>query len=280
VPVLIEVAELVRRLASDQPPVLADVRWNLSGAPGLPEFQSGHIRTAQWVDLEQELSSPPGAGGRHPLPTAEVFQAAMRRIGVSANSTVVVYDGASALAASRLWWLLTDAGHCNVRVLNGGFAAWRAAGQPEQTGSAPPAASGDFVPSPGQRRRVGAGEVADAVRAADRPVIVDVRAAERYSGAFEPMDPVAGHIPGAINLPSMVNVGPDGTFVEPSRLRSRYADAGIGRSSIFYCGSGITAAHTLLALDYADLPDATIYAGSWSEWITDPAHPIATGDEP
>jgi thiosulfate/3-mercaptopyruvate sulfurtransferase len=279
--VLIEVDELAAALETEQRPVVADVRWNLAGPPGLPEFEAGHIPGAQWVDLEQELSAPPrGPGGRHPLPAVEVFEQAMRRIGIRAGSAVVVCDAANALAASRLWWMLTDAGHEDVRVLNGGVAAWRAAGLPVETGPAVPVSTGDFAATVGRRRLVLADEVAVALAAAEPAVVVDVRAAERYSGETEPMDPVAGHIPGAVNLPSMANVDASGRFLDPDTLAERYAAAGVDTSSIVYCGSGITAAHTLLALARAGMGDAGLYAGSWSDWISDPARPVATGTEP
>jgi len=278
VSVLIEPEELARALDSDHPPVVADVRWTLGGAPGVAEFEAGHLPAAQWVDLEQELSAPPvGPGGRHPLPSAAVFQGAMRRIGVSSTSSVVVCDAANALAAARLWWLLTDAGHAGVRVLNGGVAGWRAAGLPVETGPGAPNTAGDFVAVPGQRQHVDAAEVATALADSEAPVVLDVRAAERYSGAVEPLDPVAGHIPGAINLPSMANVDSTGRFLAAETIAERYAAAGVDASSIFYCGSGITAAHTLLALAAAGLPDGKLYAGSWSDWVRDPARPVSTG---
>ncbi|MET0695005.1 MAG: sulfurtransferase [Propionibacteriaceae bacterium] len=279
--VLIDAAELAQALESEHPPVVLDVRWTLAGPPGRPEFEAGHVPGAQWVDLEHELSGPPqGAGGRHPLPDPAVFQQAMRRVGVFSNSSVVVCDGATSLAASRLWWLLTDAGQADVRVLDGGVAAWRAAGQPVETGPARPVVEGDFEAHPGQRRALQGNDV-EAELSRDQPRrLVDVRAAERYSGAVEPMDPVAGHIPGAVNLPSMTNLAGDGTFLDPAVLAARYADAGVDASSVIYCGSGITAAHTLLALRLAGIDDAYLYPGSWSDWVSDPTRPVATGEEP
>lgn len=279
--VLIEADELGRALGRDRPPVVADVRWTLGGPPGLADFESGHIPGAQWVDLEHELSAAPrGPGGRHPLPSVEVFELAMRRIGVRGDSTVVVCDAANALAAARLWWMLSDAGLADVRVLNGGVTAWRAAGLPIETGAAPAVPPGDFEAQSGHRHLVVADEVAEALTRPHPAVVVDVRAAERYSGATEPMDPVAGHIPGAVNLPSMDNVGDDGRFLDREALTARYADAGVDEASIVYCGSGITAAHTLLALAEAGVPDAGLYAGSWSDWVSDPSRPVATGAQP
>jgi len=279
--VLIDAPELARALDSERPPVVLDVRWNLMGPPGRPEYEAGHVPGAQWVDLEHALSGPAdGAGGRHPLPDPTVFQQAMRQLGVSTDSPVVVCDAASSLAASRLWWLLTDSGHADVRVLDGGVAAWRAAGLPVETGPGAPVPEGDFEAHPGQRR-VLQGEDVRAELTRDRPrTVVDVRAAERYSGAVEPMDPVAGHIPGAVNLPSMTNLAADGTFLDPEVLAARYAAAGVDADSIVYCGSGITAAHTLLALRLAGVDDAYLYPGSWSDWVSDPSRPVATGEEP
>lgn len=276
--VLIETDELAVALATDRPPVLADVRWNLGGPPGVGEFEAGHIPRAQWVDLEHELSGPAhGRGGRHPLPTAQVFEHAMRRIGVCGDLPVVVCDAASSLAASWLWWLLTDAGHRSVRVLNGGVAGWRQAGLPVQLGPAEAAATGDFVSRPGQRHLVLGDDVVSTLARPEPAVVVDVRAAERFSGAAEPIDPVGGHIPGAINLPSMLNLDPNGRFLEPSVLAARFVAAGVDESAVVYCGSGITAAHTLLALNQAGIPDAYLYAGSWSDWISDPVRPVETG---
>lgn len=276
--VLVDPDELADRLAvssgaRDRPLVLADVRWNLNGPPGRPEYEAGHLPGAAWVDLSAELSGPPGVGGRHPLPPAEVFEAAMRRIGVRAGSEVVIYDGRTSLAAARLWWLLVDAGHPRVRVLDGGFAAWRRAGLPVQTGPEPEHEAGDFVARPGHLDRVGTDELAARVGTTAAPVLVDVRAAERYRGEVEPIDAVAGHIPGAVNRPSTANLDADGRF-RPAVVAERFADL---PDPVLYCGSGITAAHTLLALRSAGLTGGRIYPGSWSEWVRDRSRPVATG---
>ena len=282
VPVLISSAELAERLAGGPDGlVLADVRWTLGGPPGEPEFEAGHLPGAVWVDLEHELSGHAGDGGRHPLPDPGVFGAAMRRIGVDAGSDVVVYDGASSLAAARLWWLLTDAGHTRVRVLDGGYAGWVAEGRPVQTGPAAPARSGTFEPRPGRRRTVGADEIRSALdgstASANRGslALVDVRAAERFTGAVEPYDPVAGHIPGAVNRPSTANLDASSRFRPAAEIAAAYADLA---DPVLYCGSGITAAHALLALESAGRTDGAIYPGSWSDWVRDPERPVATGD--
>jgi thiosulfate/3-mercaptopyruvate sulfurtransferase len=275
--VLISPAELVELLGSVQPPLLADVRWTLGGPPGMPDFQASHIPGAVWVDLETQLAGPPGDGGRHPLPMVAVFERAMRDIGVCQDSLVVAYDAATSQAASRLWWLLTDAGHWDVRVLNGGLAAWRAAGLPTASGPGSPPPRGDFVAHPGHRPQPSAADISARLGTPDAFTLVDVRAAERYSGDSEPIDPVAGHIPGAVNIPATANLRPDGRFLPPTEIARLYAEA--GGSAVLYCGSGITAAQSLLAVESAGLT-AAIYPGSWSDWIRDSNRPVATGTDP
>jgi len=277
--VLISPTELADLLASERPPILADVRWSLGGPPGKPDFLASHIPGAVWIDLEAQLASPSGVGGRHPLPRIDVFQQAMRDIGVCEDSLVVAYDAATSQAAARLWWLLTDAGHHQVRVLNGGLAAWIAAGLPTVSGPSAPSTHGDFVARPGQRAQVNAAEIAAKLGISDGLTLVDVRAPERYSGGKEPIDPVAGHIPGAINMPATANLDVDGRFLSPAEIAARYAAAGGVEGGVLYCGSGVTAAQSLLALESAGFT-AAIYPGSWSDWITDPTRPIATGTEP
>jgi thiosulfate/3-mercaptopyruvate sulfurtransferase len=279
VSVLVSVEALVTRLQEPAPLVLADVRWNLTGPPGRPQYEAGHLPGAQWVDLETELSGPLHplrTGGRHPLPDVEVFAAAMRRIGVGSGGEVVAYDGGSSVAAARLWWLLLDAGFSRVRVLDGGFAAWQQAGLPVQTGPGDPVAAGDFRGRPGQLPRLDADAVAALLQAGPgAPRLVDVRAPERYAGTSEPLDPVAGHIPTAANRPSTDNLAPDGRFRPPTEIAERFAGLS---DPVLYCGSGITAAHTLLALRTAGL-EGRIYPGSWSDWVSDPSRPVATGPE-
>jgi thiosulfate/3-mercaptopyruvate sulfurtransferase len=272
---LVSVEELAAELASGRPMVLADVRWTLNGPPGRPDYEAGHLPGAVFVDLETELTTHGPAGARHPLPDRSTFQRAITRLGVSAATPVVVYDGATSLAASRLWWLLTDARHPSVRVLDGGLAAWRAADQPVETGPGPVPAAGDFVIEPGHRRALDATAITALL---DGDVaLVDVRAADRYAGENETMDPVAGHIPGALSRPSTANLTPDGGFRSSAEIAERFAD--VDGEPVLYCGSGITAAHTLLALESAGRTGA-IYPGSWSDWITDPARPRATGPTP
>lgn len=272
--VLIGADELAGRL--DEVTVL-DVRWQLT-KPGSPpsgardEYEQGHIRGSHWVDLETELAGH-GPGGRHPLPSPEVFSSALRHVGVHADRPVVVLDGGNQMGAARLWWMLTDAGHRSVQVLDGGFAAWQAAGQPVESGPDRPSEPGTFVARPGARSQVDAAGVAEAVAAGRR--VVDVRAGERYRGEVEPIDPVGGHIPGAINLPSTENFA-GGRLLAADVLRERFAD--LEQGDIVYCGSGVTAAQTLLALEVAGIEGVALYPGSWSDWVSDPARPVVTGD--
>ncbi|MFG1808427.1 sulfurtransferase [Streptomyces sp. NPDC049040] len=271
---LITAAELA---AAPVRPVLLDVRYRMGGPPGHGEYAKGHIPGARYVDLDAELAAAPGAGGRHPLPGAEEFGAAMRRAGVGEDTDVVAYDDGNGWGPARAWWLLRWAGHRRVRVLDGGLAAWRAAGQPLSTEEPPPGA-GDFVPRPGGMPVVDAEGAAALAR---RGLLLDARAAERYRGEVEPIDPVAGHIPGAVNAPTTANAAPDGTFLPAAELAARFAALGAGGSTEVgvYCGSGVSAAHQILALAEAGIP-ATLYPGSWSEWVADPTHPIATGPTP
>lgn len=260
--------------------VVLDVRWRLGSETGWDEYGEGHIPTARWIDVKAALAGPAGGGGRHPLPDPEVFGAAMRAVGVSAGSRVVAYDDYNHLPAARLWWLLRHHGHDDVRVLDGGWPAWRAAALPTESGQGPSPARGDFQPRvPGRLR------VLDAPAAAvlaSSGVLLDVRDAVRYRGEQEPIDPVAGHIPGAVNLPASENLQPDGRFRDPAELRARLQSVGVTPdvASGAYCGSGVTASQQLLAMEVAGIPNGALYAGSWSEWITDPDRPVATGDKP
>jgi thiosulfate/3-mercaptopyruvate sulfurtransferase len=280
-PVLVEPGELAALLEGDDPPVLADVRWWLGGPAGRPAYEDGHLPRAQYVDLEDELSGSHragGSGGRHPLPDPDAFSASMRRIGVSKQSAVVVYDPDTSLAAARLWWLLIDAGHDRVRVLNGGYAGWVEAGLPIEVGPGQPVEPGAFAGKPGRLGQVDGAVLASRLAAGEKPQLVDVRAGERYRGEVEPYDPVAGHIPGALNLPSTGNLGDGGRFLSSSELADRFA--GLDESPVLYCGSGITAAHTLLAMTVGGRTDAAIYPGSWSDWVTDRGRPVVTGPDP
>jgi thiosulfate/3-mercaptopyruvate sulfurtransferase len=272
---IISVAELATRTDSA---VVLDVRYQVGGPPGRPDYEAGHIPGAHYVDLDAELAGQPGKGGRHPLPEPQVFTAAMRRAGVGADRDVVAYDGGLGWAAARAWWLLRWAGHQRVRVLDGGLAAWTAAGLPLQT-AVPPPADGDFVPAPGAVPVLTADDAADLAR---RGVLLDARAAERYRGDVEPIDPVAGHIPGAVSAPTTDSIGSNGRFLPPAALAERFAALGAtaGTDVGVYCGSGVSAAQAALALAVAGVPDVALYVGSWSEWCGDPSRPVATGADP
>jgi thiosulfate/3-mercaptopyruvate sulfurtransferase len=250
---------------------LLDVRWTLAG-PDPEAFRAGHLPGAAFVDLDAELASAPGPGGRHPIPTATDFERSMRRLGVSATGPVVVYDDSAGQAAARAWWLLRYFGHPDTRVLDGGLAAWTASGGRLETGDTDPV-PGDFAATPGGMPVVGAGDVVSV------DVLIDVRAPERFRGEVEPKDPVAGHIPGAVNVPTAWNLDNHGHLKGAADLARTYAEVGATPDAqvAAYCGSGVTAAHTVLALDLAGVPTA-LYAGSWSEWITDPTRPVALGE--
>jgi thiosulfate/3-mercaptopyruvate sulfurtransferase len=274
---IIDVAELAAELAQPDPPTLIDVRWRLGGPPGRDDYVAGHIPGAAFIDLDLDLCGLPGAGGRHPLPDPYHLEDALRLAGVRTGHPVVVYDGGDSLPAARAWWTLRWAGHEAVRVLDGGFAGWVAAGQPVETG-APPVAAGDFEVVPDSR------PVLDADGAEALPetgVLVDARVPPRYRGEVEPIDPVPGHIPGAVNLPMQRLVDGDGRLLPPDELRAIFAEAGIRGTGLpigAYCGSGVTAAHTVLALAVAGFDDVALYVGSWSNWVDDPLRPIATGE--
>lgn len=242
-----------------------DVRYRMGGPPGRAEHAAGHLPGAAYVDLDTELAAAPGEPvderGRHPLPDPEAFVEAMRRAGVSNARPVVLYDDWQGRAAGRAWWLLRDFGHPDVRVLDGGWSAWLAdcgavSTGPEET------VPGDFDGSPGEL------PVVDAANVSDVAVLIDARAPERYRGDVEPIDPVAGHIPGAVNVDTSRNLNDDGTFRSPDDLRELYAGVGAvpGVDVAAYCGSGVTATHDLLALAVVGV-DAALYPASWSGWV-------------
>ncbi|MFC9287888.1 sulfurtransferase [Streptomyces sp. NPDC057052] len=279
---IISAPELTSALAGENPPVVLDVRWQLSvaKAAGEPPFDgraayaSGHVPGAVYVDLDRELAGAPGAGGRHPLPDLAEFGAAMRRAGVSAARPVVVYDGGQGWAAARAWWLLRWTGHPDVRVLDGGLTAW----QGELSVDVPTPAGGDFEPRPAAAGLLDADAAAELARSG---VLFDARAGERYRGEVEPIDRVGGHIPGAVSAPTTDNVGADGRFLPAEDLRDRFTSLGAtdGGEVGVYCGSGVSGAHEVLALAVAGIP-AALYVGSWSEWSADPSRPVAVGPDP
>lgn len=261
--------------AGPRPPVLLDVRWRLGGPHGRADYEAGHLPGAVFVDLDQDLASPAGDGGRHPLPDPEAFGAAMRRAGVGQDTPVVVYDGGQGWAAARAWWLLRWAGHRDVRVLDGGLAAWTG----DLSIDVPHPAEGDFRPKPGALLTLDADSAAAFARSG---LLLDARAAERYRGDVEPIDRVGGHIPGAVSAPTDENTGADGRYLPAEQLAARFAELGAeaGAEGVgVYCGSGVSGAHQVLALEIAGLT-GILYPGSWSEWSADPSRPVATGPEP
>jgi thiosulfate/3-mercaptopyruvate sulfurtransferase len=267
-------------LVSDPHCVVADCRFEL-GKPdaGRAAWQAGHIPGALYLDLERDLSAPVTAdSGRHPLPTVAEFAATLSRLGIGNDSSVVCYDGGSGAFAARLWWMLRWAGHDAVAVLDGGFAAWASEGRPVSKAAAAPRPAARFTPHP---RPAMACDTAEVTRALTRgELLVDVRGAERFAGSVEPIDAVAGHVPGAVNLPYVQNLDGSGRFraaAELAELWRTRTGAGPGRAPICMCGSGVTACQGLLALEAAGMPGGRLYAGSWSEWIRDPARPVARG---
>ena len=277
----VDVDGLRAALASPTPPVVLDVRWNLTGPPGALAFAAGHVPGAVHLDLDLVLADPPGERGRHPLPDPARFAAAMRRAGVTLDRQVVVMDGGDGTVAARAWWLLRHHGHDAVRVLDGGFAAWLGSGAPGATGGAVEPYDDDGAPTQHPfTADVSRSPVLDAAAAADlarEGVLLDARAPARYAGEVEPVDRVAGHIPGAVNAPTSVALDASGRFLGPEVLVQRFADLGVGPDVRVgaYCGSGVTAAHTVLVLHSIGI-EAALYPGSWSEWIADPARPVAT----
>jgi len=317
--VLIDVSEL-RGLLGRPRLVVLDVRWALDLPDGREAYLAGHIPGAVYVDLPRELASwPPAPGrGRHPLPEIEELQASVRRWGIDPGDLVVAYDHVGGASAARAWWLLRWGGLRDVRLLDGGLGAWRAAGLELQRGETA-VAPGRVKLSPGHMPLL---DAEGAARLAREGVLLDARAPERYRGEVEPVDPRAGHIPGAINAPTSDNLKADGTFLAPARLAERFGELGVragapveadaGRASGpggpsgpgepgessgssapsgssgpsegpavgVYCGSGVSATHTIAALMIAGMPPAALYPGSWSEWCADPSRPVRTGAAP
>ncbi|MGW4484703.1 sulfurtransferase [Amycolatopsis sp. NPDC004368] len=266
-------------LPDERRPVVLDVRWRLAGPPAAESYREGHVPGAVFVDLDTALAAPPGDGGRHPLPDPADLQRELREAGVRATRPVVVYDDADGSVAARAWWLLRWAGHTDVAVLDGGYAAWLAEGRPTTT-DVPTPEPGDFEVRPGGMPVLTADEAAARAR---EGVLLDARAHARYTGETEPVDPRAGHIPGAVSAPTAEHVGADGRWRTPADLAARFASLGLAAGTPVgaYCGSGVTASSIVLALEVAGHPEpAALYAGSWSHWSRDPERPAATGPEP
>ena len=276
--ILITAPELAALLESDPSVRVLDIRWRLDRPDGRPDYLAGHIPGAVYVDLDGELAEH-GAptDGRHPLPSIERLQAAARRWGVDDGDTVVVYDDLKSLSAARAWWVLTDAGIADVRILDGSLRSWKSSGFALETGEVTPA-PGDVTLSAGALPRL---SIDEAAALAVEGVLVDARAAERYRGEVEPIDPRAGHIPGAVNRFTAENVDADGRFLDPDILRRAFADLGAedGETVGVYCGSGVTASHAFVALTIAGYRPQ-LYPGSWSQWANHPERPVATGSHP
>ncbi len=269
---LISIQDLLAR-SGDPDLRIADVRWWLAEPDkGRRDYASAHLPGAVFVDLDSDLVAEDGPG-RHPLPQPAVFLRRMEELGLEGSSRIVVYDDAGGAVAARLWWMLDDLGHADVRVLDGGLQAWVAAGG-ELTASVPAFPSGRLDLRDAWTRVIDR----DAVVARLGSVsIIDARAPERYRGDIEPIDPVAGHIPTARSRPLAGNLGPDGRFLPPAALRARFED--LGNGIVTACGSGVNACHNALAMRIAGLPDPLLYPGSYSDWSR-AGLPIATGDEP
>ncbi|KPY35425.1 MULTISPECIES: sulfurtransferase [Pseudomonas syringae group] len=262
--------------------VILDCRFALEDSDyGQRSYAQGHIEGARFADLNRDLSSPvvKGRTGRHPLPDSDTLVERLRAWGISNDSDIVLYDDGPGMYAARAWWLLAWLGKCEgVYLLDGGLKAWHAAGLPLSL-DAPGGEPGDFTGEPDMSLVLSASRLQGRL---GRPemTLIDARAEARFRGEVEPIDPVAGHIPGAQCVAFNENLGPDGRFLPPEQLKQRFADKLQGRpveSLVSYCGSGVTACHNLFALCLAGYPLGTLYAGSWSEWIVDPEREVATG---
>lgn len=277
-----DLAEQLRQeeqLPAEEPRTrVLDVRWTLPEPDGRPAYETGHIPGAVYVDLDTELAEHrTPQDGRHPLPSADRFQEAARNWGIRSQDQVVAYDGGGNYASARVWWLLRYHGFDRVRLLDGALPAWTAAGYSLESGTVEPP-RGDVTLTPGALPVLELGDVAAFVE--EGGSLLDARAPERYRGEQEPIDPRAGHIPGAINAPTGENLDDEGRFLPEAKLRQRFEDAGLadGRPAGSYCGSGVTATHNLVGLALAGF-DGKLFPGSWSQWSNHPDLPVATGDE-
>ncbi len=277
--VLITAAELADIIEARDPVTILDVRWRFDDPDGRAAYLDGHIPGAVYVSLDDDLSDHTVAGrGRHPLPSGSNLETAARSWGIRQDALVVVYDDWNRAGSARAWWVLTAAGITNVRILDGGLAAWRSAGQSLETGQVDAAPGNVTVPQDdlyaGSRPTLTAERITE-----DTVTLLDARAPERYRGDVEPLDPVAGHIPGARNLPSGSVLAADGTFLDNDSLAQLLSDHAIDRHDAVaaYCGSGVTATVTVAALA-ATGRKAALYPGSWSEWCSDPGRPVERGD--
>ncbi|GGK61486.1 sulfurtransferase [Ornithinimicrobium pekingense] len=284
---LVSAGDLAAELSADGPatprPVLVDVRWSLGTAPedNRAAYLAGHLPGASFLDLDGGLSDPVAPdrrGGRHPMPSLERVQAALRAAGVCRDRPVVFYDARISAGAARAWWVASYYGVAGARVLDGGLSAWQDAGLPVETGSVD-VPEGDVVLTAGRRPLLDADGLAAWLEGGGQ--VLDARPANRFRGEDETIDPVAGHVPGARSFPSLALLAEDGTFLPADAIEALLTDAGADPATptALYCGSGVTAAHAALALEAAGLLEQTpaLYVGSWSDWVSDPTRPVATG---
>jgi len=276
---LIAVDDLRALLASEPKPLVLDASFDLSDpAAGERSYAASHIPGSLYVHLDRDLcAAKTGTNGRHPLPDRAAFARTAGRLGITPATRVVALDRQGGMYAARLWWMLRWLGHAQVAVLDGGFAAWHDAGGEVSTAPVPATPA---PPYPDQAPLAAGVDVADLTKGVGRSLVLDARSGERFRGEKEPIDPVAGHIPGALNRFHGANLAPDGRF-KPAEALKRELAATIGSRDptevIHSCGSGVTACHNLLAMEHAGLAGSRLYPGSWSEWSADPARPIARG---
>jgi len=258
---------------------IADVRWSLSGPVGRERYDAGHVSGAVFLDADQQLSSPGEGPGRHPIPTPAKLARVLGDAGIGDDHVVVAYDDAGGSVASRLWWLFRHFGHDGrCAVLDGGIGAWTDAGHSLST-DPPTHPTATWTPREPLDDVVGTDAVAAMLGGEN--LVIDARAGERYRGETEPIDPRAGHIPGALSAPFIANLSAGGRFLPPESLRERYAALGAtDRPVVAYCGSGLNATHDLLALELAGIDGGRLYEGSWSDWSSDPSRPASTGATP
>ena len=256
-----------------------DCRFVLSATgAGEAGYEAGHIPGAFYISLDKDLSTPhiPGRSGRHPLPEKSAWIGRVRQLGITPDKQVVLYDDTGGAIAGRMWWMLRWIGHANAALLDGGLKAWQQAGLPLTTDKpvARQPGDADYAAMPALVKILSA----DAIDGKAQ-LLLDARELPRFRGDTEPLDPVAGHIPGALCSPFSANLDADGRFKSPQQLREKFAAAaGTNKPVVCYCGSGVTAAHNILAMKIAGLEEPALYPGSWSDWITDPRRPVATGE--
>lgn len=282
---LVSVDQLKALQGSGTPLMVFDCSFDLKDTQqGRRWFDEAHVAGAQYADLDHDLSAhaPENAvnGGRHPLPKREVFAATLRRLGFGNDMQAVAYDRAGGIMAARLWWMLKWAGHDAAAILDGGFQAWQNNGGALRSGPAPARAAGSFALKPELRHWLDTAHVAQHLNQPDQ-VLIDARSAERFRGDVEPLDPVAGHIPGALNRPGTDNLDANGRFKPAAQLKTEFGALLAGHepgSVVHQCGSGVYATFNLFAIELAGYAPAPIYAGSWSEWCRTPGLPVATGN--